>query len=236
MIPFEPGEEKKYEVSTAKKVGFFIARLFSYPFVDFFYKVLNRSRAIGRENIPKEGGVVIASNHVSGVDTVLIPALAIRRFSLMPLFSPAKEELFKVPVLRTILKLWASFPVKRGARDVESMKRIACYAKNYHVMIFPEGTRSRTGELLRGRSGVGWIVYWARPKVVPTLVINTDKYFWPGRPRPWFGIPYTVVFGEPLDLSRFYEAPDTKKTSQAIADEIMRAIAELKEKNKGLYM
>lgn len=236
MLPFEPGEEEKYKLSTFRRWIISLSRFMAFPFTDFFLKVLNRSRAIGLENIPKHGGVMIASNHVSGVDTILIPTLAIRRFSTMPFLPPAKEELFRVPVVRTLIGLWGAFPVKRRARDFEAMKKIAVYAKNYQVMIFPEGTRSKTGKLLRGRAGVGWVIYNSRPVVIPTLVINTEKFFWPGRPRPWFGIPYTAVFGEPLDLSRFYEMPDNKETSQAISDEIMKAIAALKEKHKDLYM
>ncbi|MBI4666353.1 MAG: 1-acyl-sn-glycerol-3-phosphate acyltransferase [Nitrospinae bacterium] len=203
------------------------------PLAWLFYKALNRSRAIGLENLPKEGGALLASNHVSGVDTMLIPYFA---YSKRPFITPAKEELFKVPVMGPILKFWGAFPVKRHSRDVESMKRIAVSARKYMVMIFPEGTRTKTGNLLKGRPGVGWIAYSAHPVVIPTLVINTDKFFWPGRPRPWFGVPYTVVFGEPVDLSRFYDLPDTKETSQAIVDEIMDKIGELKKKHSDIYL
>ncbi len=213
------------------------ARLACFPFVDFFFKVVNRSRAIGLENIAGlNGGVVIASNHVSWVDTLLVPAYAAKRFSIEPFCAPGKEELFKVPLLGTIIKLWGSFPVKRRARDFTSMRRIEYLSSHYRVMLFPEGTRSKTGELGRGRSGVGWIVYNAKPVVIPALVINTEKYFWPGRKRPWFRIPYTMVFGAPLNLDRFYAMPDDKETSQAIVDEIMKEIAALKEKHKNLYL
>ena len=206
------------------------------PIFDVFFRLVNRSRAIGIENLPRNGGVMIASNHVSGVDTVLIPLYAIMRFSFMPFMAPAKEELFRAPVIKWLIWLWGAFPVKRRARDYEAMKKIAYCCRKYQVMIFPEGTRSKTGELLRGRAGVGWIVYASRPTVIPTLVINTDRFFWPGKPRPWFGIPYYIVFGEPLNLSRFYEMPDCKETSQAIADEIMKAIAALREKHRDLYL
>ena len=214
----------------------FWSRFFSFPLVDLFYKVINRSRAVGVENVPKEGGVIFACNHVSGVDTILVPAYAIHRFSLVPFMSAAKEELFKIPLVGALIRSWGSFPVKRRQRDTESMKRIAFYAKNYQVMLFPEGTRSKTGELLPGRPAVGWIVHNAKPKVVPTLVINTDKFFWPGRPGPWFRVPYTVAFGEPVDLSKFYEMPESKETSRLIVEEIMKALEALKQKHKNLYV
>ncbi len=226
----------KNRISTARKWVMAIARGISFPIVDLFFKVFNRSQVIGAENIPKTGGALFASNHVSGVDTILIPAFAIRRFSTMPFMAPGKEELFAIPIVRSIISIWGSFAVKRRSRDIESMKRIAYYANNYQVMIFPEGTRSRNGELLRGRSGVGWIIYKARPVVIPTLVINTDHYFWPGRKTRWFKVPYTVVFGEPMNLDPFYEMPDSKATSQAISDAIMSEIAKLRMEHQPLYI
>jgi 1-acyl-sn-glycerol-3-phosphate acyltransferase len=103
-------------------------------------------------------------------------------------------------------------------------------------MLFPEGTRSKTGDLLKGRAGAGWVVYKARPTVIPTLVINTQHYLWPGKKGPWFGVPYTLVFGEPMDLSRFYEMPECKATSQQIVNAVMEEIGKLKEKHKDLYI
>lgn len=229
-------ETASYEISRAWSAAQAVIRFVSFPFVDFFFKILNRARAIGRENIPASGGVVIASNHVSGVDTLLIPAFATRRWDTMPFMAPAKEELFRYPVMAQILRAWGAFPVKRRARDFDAMRRMAYCAGRYHVMLFPEGTRTKTGALGRGRAGAGWVIHAARPVVIPTLVINTDRFFWPGRRRPWFGVPYTVVFGEPLDLSRHYAMPESKETSQAIVDEIMAAIASLKERHRDLYL
>ncbi len=230
-------KNSEFHIPLAARVATAAIRFVCFPFVDFFFKVLNRSRAIGVENIRNvDKGLVIASNHISGVDTLLIPAYSINRFSLTPYCAPAKEELFKIPVVGLLIRMWGSFPVKRRVRDIQSMKRIAYYATNYQVMLFPEGTRSKTGELLKGRAGAGWVIYIARPVVIPTLVINTNHYFWPGRKKPWFGVPYTVVFGEPVNLDRFYEMPECKETSKAIAEEIMNAIAGLKEKHKDLYI
>ncbi|MBI5814870.1 MAG: 1-acyl-sn-glycerol-3-phosphate acyltransferase [Nitrospinae bacterium] len=236
LLDITPEEEKKFAIGAFARWASFIARFISFPLVDIFYKIINRSRAIGVENIPKDGGVIFASNHVSGVDTTLIPAFAASRVRPVPFVVAAKEELFRIPVVAQLIRAWGAFPVKRRQRDTESMKRIAFCARHYQLMLFPEGTRSKTGELLEGRPAVGWVVYNSRPKVIPTLVINTDKFFWPGRPRPWFGVPYTVVFGEPVDMDRFYEMPESKETSRLIAGEIMKAIAALREKHKDLYV
>ncbi len=228
-------KESEFHISAPFRFLMSTARLVCFPLVDFFLKVVNRSRAVGLENISGlNGGVVFASNHISGIDTLLIPAFAARRFSAEPFCAPGKEELFKIPVLGLILRIWGCFPVKRRSRDVQSMKRIAYYSQHYRIMLFPEGTRTKTGELGKGRPGAGWVIYNAKSTVIPTLVINTEKYFWPGLKRPWFRIPYTVVFGAPLNLDRFYAMPNKKETSQAIADEIMKQIAELKERYRDL--
>ena len=232
----EEALDSPFRISAVKMAFMSFCRFMAFPLVDIFFKVLNRSKAIGVENLPPEGGALIASNHISWADTLIVPVFSAKRLSIEPFLAPGKEELFRIPVVRTIISVWGSFPVKRGKRDFESMRRISYYAERYRVMIFPEGTRSKTGELLKGRAGVGWIIYHARPVVIPTLVINTDKYFKPGGKRPWFFVPYTVVFGKPLDLSRFYAMEDSRDTSQAIADEIMAAIAALKEENKGEYI
>jgi len=233
-----PGDlpDSPYRISAAKMTFMSICRFLAFPLVDIFFKVLNRSSAIGVENLPKEGGALIACNHISWVDTLIVPVFSAKRMSIEPFLAPGKEELFRIPIVRTIISVWGSFPVRRGKRDFDSMRRISYYTANYRVMIFPEGTRSKTGELLKGRAGVGWIIYHARPVVIPTLVINTERYFRLGGPRPWFFVPYKVVFGKPLDLSRFYAMDDSKETSQAIADEIMAAIAALKEEHKGEYI
>lgn len=229
-------DDSPYKLSWARMAFMSFCRFMAYPLVDFFFKVMNRSKAIGTENLPEKGGALLASNHISWIDTLLIPIFSAKRLSIEPFMAPGKEELFRIPVVKTIISVWGSFPVRRGKRDFESMRRISYYASRYRVMIFPEGTRSKTGELLPGRAGVGWIIYHAKPVVIPTLVINTERYFRPGGPRPWFLVPYRVVFGKPLDLSRFYAMEDCKETGQAIADEIMRAIAALKEENKGEYI
>ncbi len=236
MIEYDAKAVEKFRVGPIKKFFMWFARMVCVPPVGFFYLALNRSRAVGLENVPDGPGVVFTSNHISAVDTFMIPYFTVGRLSLTPYFSPAKEELFKGPVMSSIMPLLGSFPVKRGQRDYSAMRRIAYIAKHYRMMLFPEGTRSKTGKLLKGRAGVGWTVYHSRPKVIPTLMINTETYFLHGPVRRWFCNPYTICFGPELDLSRFYEMEDNKATSQAIADEIMKAIGELKEKYKDLYV
>ncbi|MBF0170058.1 MAG: 1-acyl-sn-glycerol-3-phosphate acyltransferase [Nitrospinae bacterium] len=236
MIDFNEEDERRFAVSRFARWFAWGSRFLAFPLVEFYFKVMHRTRVIGLENIPREGGVMICANHQAWVDTLLIPITFINRWKTTPFMAPAKEELFKVPVIRTFIRLWGAFPVKRRQRDFDAMKRIAYYANHYPVMLFPEGTRSKTGELLRGRSGVGWIVHSARPTVIPTLVINSEWYPGGKRGNKWFGVPYIVVFGKPLDVSDLTSQPESKKVSQEIADRIMAAIADLREKHQGLHL
>lgn len=216
--------------STGERVKNFLLncwRFFSLLFIWSFFHLLNRTRVHGLENIPRSGGVLIASNHLSAVDTLLIPLYGIQWLSSAQFWSPAKKELFDIPVIGWVLLSWRAFPVKRG-QDMRVLNRIAALAREHTVMIFPEGTRSRDGRLLQGQAGVGKIVYEARPAVVPTLVVHTDRFLPKGARFPRFFLPYRVVFGRPLNLEALYAMPDDRETYQKIVDEIMNAIQDLK--------
>jgi 1-acyl-sn-glycerol-3-phosphate acyltransferase len=195
---------------------------FSTSVIGFYGFTLNRLRTIGEENIPRHGGVLIASNHISAGDTVFLPAAVIRQCPLQMLWAPAKEELFTGPrVLRWLFTSWGAFPVKRG-RDVRAARLISDLLKSDKVMLFPEGTRHKDGILGRGNRGVGKIIYDTRPQVVPTALIGLNRWKFPG-----FGQEAVIVFGPPLDFSDLFQLPDLKETHQLIVDRVMDAIAGL---------
>ncbi len=204
---------------------------------DLYWNVLYRARAIGVENVPKEGGVLICANHISNAETMLIPYFVIDafgRFSKRRFWSPGKEELFKLGPFSWLLRSWRAFPVKRNARDFTAMNRIAELSKTDAVMIYPEGTRSKTGELGRGKPGVGKIIHDSRTTVVPCAVFNTRYCLPRGSVIPRIRLPLYVVYGKPLDLSRFYAMPPSKETSTLIVNEVMAAIKALLEEHEAL--
>lgn len=204
-------------------------RLLLFIPADTLYKIFYRARRIGYENIPKSGGVLIASNHVSNMETVLIPYMSIDRFSMRRFWHPGKEELFRFAPIKAFLWSCRAFPVKRGKHDYSAMKKIARLAENDMVMLFPEGTRSRNGKLGQGKPGVGKIIHDSKTTVIPTAVFNT-QYCMPRNARsPNLFLPLTVVFGKPLNLQRYFDMPSGRETSKAIVDEVMRAIANLQK-------
>lgn len=197
--------------------------------VDIVFRVFYRSKAIGRENIPKSGGVLIASNHVAAMETQMLPYMTVDRFSARRYWFPGKAELFKFPPAAWLFTLLRVIPVKRGGYDHAVMKRITELAAKDVVVLYPEGTRSKDGLLQKGRAAVGKIIYESKTTVVPTAVFNTRYCMTPGSWFPNLFLPLRVVYGKPLDLQRYFDKPYDKKVAKEIVAEVMRAIAAIQK-------
>lgn len=194
---------------------------FSAWVVGFYASIINRFRIKGVENIPKSGGVLIASNHISAYETIFIPWAVIRHYPMQMVWAPAKEELFRSRFQAWLYGSWGAFPVKRG-RDVRAGKVINELLQTEKVMLFPEGTRHRDGTLGEGNRGVGKIIYDTKPTVVPTALVGLNRWKFPG-----VGQEGLVVFGKPIDFSDLYAREDGKETHRLIVERLMDAIADL---------
>lgn len=202
---------------------------FSAYVIGIYASGLNRFRVKGLTNIPRTGGVLIASNHISAYETIFLPWAVIRQFPMQVLWAPAKAELFSGSFQRWLYSSWGAFPVKRG-RDVRAGRVINDLLRDQRVMLFPEGTRHRNGVLGKGNRGVGKIIYDTRPAVIPTALIGLNQWEFPRLRQE-----AKVVFGQHLDFHDLYELPDCKETHQQIVDRVMTAIAELL-KAEGAYV
>jgi len=145
-------------------------------------KILFRLEVVGIENVPKKGPFIIASSHASNIDPPILSAL-----THIPIRYWAKAELLKVPLLRTFLKGVRIIPIHRGQPDKASLRCVFDALKDGEVLLlFPEGTRSRTGQLQAGQRGAGMI--WARADVplVPVYIEGAYEAWPPGKkfPRP----------------------------------------------------
>jgi 1-acyl-sn-glycerol-3-phosphate acyltransferase len=194
---------------------------FSANVIGVYASLCNDFRIKGAENIPHEGGVLLASNHISAYETIFIPSAVIRKFPFQMLWAPAKEELFRTPFQRWLYSSWGAFPVRRG-RDVRAGKTLNDLLRDQKVMLFPEGTRHPDGVLGKGNRGVGKIIYDMRPTVIPTALVGLNTWRF-----PHFGQRAQVVFGKPLDYTDLCSREDCKETHQLIVDRVMAAIAEL---------
>lgn len=187
--------------------------------IRFYACSLNRFRIAGVENIPVNGGVLLAANHISGYDTVFIPAAVLKNHPLQMTWAPAKEELFRNPLIGALYRSWGAFPVKRG-RDIRAGRHLGELLQTQKVMLFPEGTRHKDGKLGPGNRGVGKLIYEHHPVVIPTALsgINHWKFL-------KFGQQGEIRFGAPIDFSDLFELEDKKATHILIVERVMAAIA-----------
>lgn len=177
----------------------------------FIFNIVFRCKVFGIENIPTSGGVIIAANHLSFWDPPLAATYVPRYVHFM-----AKEELFKIPLLGTVIKNLYAFPVKRGAADRSAIRNSIQLLKDDKCLgLFPEGTRSKNGTVGKAEPGVALIAIKAGVPVVPTAVIGTNKIFGP------FEVRYgkAMIFeGEQADKAQLQEF------SGKIMEEIMNLL------------
>ena len=179
------------------------------------FQIFLRLRIEGEENIPKDGPLVIACNHLSLLDPPVLGTAATRKVHFM-----AKEELF-MPVLGDIYRLLGAFPVRRGGADRAAIKHgIDILESNKVLAIFPEGTRSKTGELGKAQPGALMMASKTKATIVPACIIGTD-YKRHGRIWP----KVTVRFGKPMPFPE--GAAVNKEFLHAMTEELMQHIARL---------
>lgn len=192
-------------------------------------RTLYRPRIEGLEHVPTTGPLILASNHRSFVDSVVIPLAVPRRVRFL-----AKAEYFDGPGIRGRLSKLAfsslgALPVNRGTgRDaLHALEAgLGVLDDGDAFGIYPEGTRSRDGRLYRGRTGVAFLALAAKAPVVPVALFGTEKIQPIGRRLPRIS-PIRVRFGAPLDFSSGYRHLKPGRARRAVTDEVMDAIAAL---------
>jgi len=181
----------------------------------------------GRENIPRTGPLLLASNHLSFIDSFVIPLVAPRRVVFL-----AKSEYFTGDGVRGLWMRWlftalGAIPVQRGTLGAQEGldSALEVLKDGLAFGIYPEGTRSRDGRLYRGRTGVAWLALTAGCPVVPVALSGTQDIQPVGSRVPRIGR-ITVRFGEPLDFSHLQGAKAGPARREA-TDAVMMAIREL---------
>jgi len=182
----------------------------------------------GRENIPRTGPLVLASNHLSFVDSVVIPLVAPRRVVFL-----AKAEYFtghglRGALMRSFFTALGAVPIERGtvgaARGALD-SALEILDDGLAFGIYPEGTRSRDGRLYRGRTGVAWLALTAGCPVVPVALSGTQDIQPVGSRLPRIR-KITIRFGKPLDFSHLRDAKPGAARREA-TDAVMAAIHEM---------
>ncbi|MEW9049810.1 MAG: lysophospholipid acyltransferase family protein [Neobacillus sp.] len=174
------------------------------------FKPWYRIEVSGTEHFPKDGAVLLCVNHIHNFDPIVTGITAPR-----PVHFMAKEELFKVPVLGNIVRKCNAFPVKRGMSDREALRNGLNVLKEKQVLgLFPEGTRSLTGELGKGLAGAGFFALRSDAAVVPSAIIGPYKSM----------SKLKVIYGKPIPME---ELRNRKASAEQVTELIMEEIHKL---------
>jgi 1-acyl-sn-glycerol-3-phosphate acyltransferase len=191
-----------------------------------FMRLLWHPNVTGIENVPASGGAIIASNHLSIVDSLFLPLIVPR-----PVTFAAKSEYFTGTgvinrVTSAYLRATKQLSVDRtGARAGQAMLEAALglVQQGGLFAIYPEGTRSPDGRLYRGRVGVGWLALHSGLPVIPVGMSGTDRVLPPGRTVPRI-TSVRIRIGEPLTFKGYEGQPSGAPQRRAVTDEVMKSI------------
>ncbi|MFW6255564.1 MAG: lysophospholipid acyltransferase family protein [Candidatus Sumerlaeota bacterium] len=213
-------------------------RLYKGSSVPWFYRIFQaifwlcakiylRVQFHDNNALPKSGGCLVVSNHASNLDPALV-GIPLRRICHFL----AKRELFEMPIVGIWMRLVGAIPIQRDRVDRKAMMACTNMLKQGRmIVVFPEGTRTRDGELQKGKAGAAMIAAMAKTTLVPAY-IDGSYQAWPRGAR--FPRPHKVHvwYGNPFHLPDREENQNTKDYYQHCADVMMEKIAELEAKSK----
>lgn len=192
-------------------------------FLIFFRTYLN-VKVFGRKNVPKKGAFIFVSNHCSYLDPMLLGTSVYRSLNYM-----ARDTLFKTERFARIMRGLHAFPVKREDGDIGAIKEsLRILSSGKGLVIFPEGTRSKDGNLQNGKPGAGFFVARSKVPVVPAYIDGSFEAM-PGGRDTLKRHPVRVYIGAPMVFEEGLLEKKDRNTYQRISDEIMRRIADIRD-------
>ena len=177
-----------------------------------------RGRIYGAENVPQSGKLIVVSNHASNFDPPIV-SNCLRR----PVAYMAKEELFKVPVLGTAIKLYGAYPVSRGSSDRQAIRSALEYLDHgWAVGVFLQGTRTPDGKITDPKRGAALLAAKAKAPLLPVSLWGSDRIL---QKSHWFprAVPLTIRIGKLIDPP----ISTNKEELQALTSQCAIAINEL---------
>lgn len=210
--------------------------------VSVLFRIVWRPRIVGLRNVPRTGPVIIASNHLSFIDSVILPIVLPRRVRFLAKAEYVEGRGWRGRGMALFFRLVDVVPVRRdGQRDSMAALDAALDVLRNEVAfgIYPEGTRSRDGRLYRGRTGVGWLALASGALVVPVALTGTDRIQPIGRKLPRIR-PLRVSFGSPVDPKPWQDtvakSGGAGRARREITDVVMDRIAAMSSQERaGTY-
>lgn len=190
----------------------------SRQLIRIIFALFFRWKVEGLHHIPHTGPLMICANHIGNLDPPLVGCALPRKVHFM-----AKEELFRVPVFSWLLPMLGAFPVKRGEGDRQALKHSMQLLKEGKVLgIFPEGTRSKTGELGKAHFGAALIALKTNSPIVPVAIIGPYRLFRPIR----------IIFGEPIDVTPYTQGKVGTEVAGEVTERVMEQIKQMIEQTR----
>lgn len=183
----------------------------------------------GVENVPLNGPVIIAPNHVSLLDPPLVGAATPRLVTTMGKVELFEKKTFGLKILGFVIQHMGTFPVRRGVPDRRAIRRaVQVLEGDGALVIFPEGTRTRNGQLGSAELGMALIAHMTKTPIVPMYLKGTQGCFSPLHPG-FRLIKAEVWYGQPLRFAAEFQQRGDRATLQAMTDQVMAAIARMRD-------
>lgn len=197
-------------------------RKFVIFFVRIFLDIYFKIDVVNCDRFEKiKSGCIVAPNHISAWETVIIPAKTKRVMWMM-----GKEELFKNKVGAFFLNALKVFPIARGKKDFMSIKKAATLASNGNaVCVFPQGTRKKFGAKLAFKPGATMVAYKAKVPVIPVSVVPENDFKFRSKVH--------IVYGEPIYFYDYYDTRLSKEVMNKLTEQIEKAVQKGIDSAKG---
>jgi len=186
--------------------------LFKWSVVSPAFHLYFRGHITGAEHVPQQGGLIVVSNHASDFDPLILSACVRRPVAYM-----AKEELFRVPVLKQAIQLYGAYPVKRGSADRSAIRAaLASLDQGWAAGVFITGTRTPDGKVTDPKLGAALIAAKAQVPLLPVCLWGTHQIFRKGSAVP-YAVPLTVRIGEPIPAPRSTDKAELEAVTEHCA-------------------
>ncbi len=224
-------QESAFRLFLREAAGWFVTNV-TVTFFWLFFRLLNHTTVIGKENVGLERNTLLLSNHQSMIDSFLVGLFAFHPRSwlksyLLPWNPAAAENFYKSRILAWLADRWRCIPVKAGRRDLRALHRMIQVLPDGVMTLFPEAGRTRTGDVGAGRAGAGMIILKTRPKVIPVAIDGMQDVLPIGRRVPRIFQRVVLKYGPPVDFGDLLDQPASAELAQAITDRAMEAIQTL---------